>query len=162
MIKPIIPNNPIIPDKPLLPDISIPSPNKAPNDIYNELFDINNKVSIYIDINEAELLKIQKDYEDFSSRGSKSPIYRMCDLVITINCDQYYLNEVGIRMKGNTSRTNFYDEAKGIYNFINYKLKFTETFDDEDDYKEDEIKVWEDTAARKERKNRTFATLEGL
>lgn len=161
-ILPNLPSSPVLPDKPTLPDISIPSPEKEESIIYEELFDINNKVSIYIDINESELLKIQKDYEEFSSRGSKSPIYRMCDLVITINNDQYYLDEVGIRMKGNTSRTSFYDEKNGIYNYIHYKLKFTETFDDEDDYKEDEIKVWEDTAARKERKNRTFATLEGL
>lgn len=159
---PSLPSNPVIPNKPVLPDTSIPSPNKDEIDIYNELFDINNKVSVYIDITEDELLKIQKDYEEFSSRGSKSPIYRMCDLVITINSDQYYLNEVGIRMKGNTSRTNFYDEVNGIYNYIHYKLKFTETFDDEVDYKEDERKVWEDSALRKERKNRTFATLEGL
>ena len=58
----------------------------------------------------------------------------MCDLVITINSDQYYINEVGIRMKGNTSRSNFYDENSGIYNYIHYKLKFTETFDSTDDY----------------------------
>lgn len=161
-ILPNLPSNPVIPSKPLLPDTSIPSPNKAEIDIYNELFDVNNKVSIYIDITESELLKIQKDYEEFSSRGSKSPIYRMCDLVITINSDQYYINEVGIRMKGNTSRTNFYDEVNGIYNYIHYKLKFTETFDNEEDYKENERKLWEDSVLRKERKNRTFATLEGL
>lgn len=161
-ILPELPNNPVLPDTPTLPDINIPSPDKAEIDIYNELFDINNKVAIYIDISETELLKIQKDYEEFSSRGSKSPIYRMCDLVITINNDQYYINEVGIRMKGNTSRTNFYDQNNGIYNYIHYKLKFNETFDDSDDYTESEIKIWEDSSLRKERKNRTFATLEGL
>lgn len=161
-ILPELPNNPVLPDIPTLPDINIPSPDKAEIDIYNELFDINNKVAIYIDISETELLKIQKDYEEFSSRGSKSPIYRMCDLVITINNDQYYINEVGIRMKGNTSRTNFYDQNNGIYNYIHYKLKFSETFDDTDDYTESEIKIWEDSSLRKERKNRTFATLEGL
>lgn len=159
---PELPNNPTIPSLPTFPDLSIPSPDKDEIDIYNELFDINNRVAVYIDISEKELLKIEKDYEEFSSRGSKSPIYRMCDLVITINNDQYYINEVGIRMKGNTSRTSFYDEINGIYNYIHYKLKFTETFDDEDDYDETEIKVWEDNSLRKERKNRTFATLEGL
>lgn len=161
-VLPDLPSNPSIPIIPILPDTNIPSPNKEEIDIYNELFDINNKVAIYIDISESELLKIQKDYETFSSKGSKSPIYRMCDLIITINNDQYYLNEVGIRMKGNTSRTNFYDENNGIYNFIHYKLKFTETFDDEEDYTESERKVWPDNNLRKERKNRTFATLEGL
>lgn len=161
-ILPELPDNPVLPDIPTLPDTNIPSPDKEEIDIYQELFDLNNKIAVYIDISESELLKIQKDYEEFSARGSKSPIYRMCDLVITINSDQYYINEVGIRMKGNTSRSNFYDENSGIYNYIHYKLKFTETFDDTDDYDQSEIKVWEDSSLRKERKNRTFATLEGL
>ena len=161
-VLPELPNNPVLPNVPTLPDTSIPSPDKEEIEIYNELFDINNKVAVYIDISEEELFKIQKDYEKFSSHGSKSPIYRMCDLVITINNDQYYLEEVGIRMKGNTSRTSFYDQNNGIYNYIHYKLKFTETFDDEDDYEISEMKVWEDSALRKQRKNRTFATLEGL
>ena len=159
----ILPDIDIIkPSVPTLPDKFVPSPDKTQEQTYEELFDINNKIAVYIDIDESELLKIQKDYEKFSSRGSKSPIYRRCDLIITINTDQYYLEEVGIRMKGNTSRTSFYDENNGIYNLIHYKLKFTETFDSEDDYTSDEIKVWEDSALRKERKNRTFGTLEGL
>ena len=130
--------------------------------IYEQLFDINNKVSVTIDISEEELLKIQKDYEDFEKIGSKSPIYRMCNLIISINEDEYTIEGVGIRMKGNTSRRSFYDEEKGIYNLIHYKLKFTETFDDEDDYKIEEIKKWTSDELRKERKQRTFATLEGL
>lgn len=161
-IMPDLVIKPNIPNIPTLPDINIPSPNKSEIDVYNELFDINNKVAIYIDISDEELLKIQKDFENFSSKGSKSPIYRMCDLIITINNDQYYLKEVGIRMKGNTSRTSFFDQNNGIYNYIHYKLKFTETFDDEEDYEESERKIWTDNNLRKERKNRTFATLEGL
>ncbi|MBQ9701110.1 MAG: CotH kinase family protein, partial [Lachnospiraceae bacterium] len=130
--------------------------------IYNELFDINSEVKISIDISDEELAKIQRDYEEYSSYGSKSPIYRMCTLTIEINGDKYVLEEVGIRMKGNTSRRDFYDIAnKEVYNLIHFKISFQETFDDEEYYGED-AKVWTDEAAREVRKDRTFASLKGL
>ena len=149
----LTPGDPVLPENPIFDDEL---------DIYNALFDINNMVKYEIHISESELYKIQKDYDKFSSMGSKSPIYRMCDLTVWINDESFTIEEVGIRMKGNTSRRSFYDKNDGIYSLIHYKLKFSCTFDDEEEYNSDEIKVWESDAARKERKNRTFATLEGL
>ena len=146
--------------------VEILNPDKAPETIYNDLFNINNKIIFKIDISESELNKIENDYQLYSKMGSKSPIYRMCDFNITIENDNsietYFINQVGIRMKGNTSRTSFYDQDTGIFNLINYKLKFNETFDDEDDYLEDELVTYPTKELKKERKNRTFATLEGL
>lgn len=126
---------------------------------YNDLFNSENKVTISIDISDDELTKMQKDYEKFSSMGSKSPIYRMCDLTICINNNSYIIKQVGIRMKGNTSRTSFYGD-EGIYNMIHFKLSFKQTFDDEDEY--DEPLVWESKDERKARKNRTFGTMESI
>jgi DegV family protein with EDD domain len=37
-------------------------------------------------------------------------------------------------MKGNTSRTDFYNEEEGQYNLIHFKIDFQETFDDKDYY----------------------------
>ncbi len=130
--------------------------------LYDSLFDINSEVKITVDIPEEELAKIQKDYNEYSSYGSKSPIYRMCTLTIEINGEKYVLEEVGIRMKGNTSRRDFYDLSTGeVYNLIHFKISFQETFDDEEYYGAD-AKVWTDDAAREARKDRTFASLEGL
>ena len=97
--------------------------------------------------------------------GSKSPIYRMGDLHVTVITPEniqydYTVPEVGVRMKGNTSRTDFYNSNDGIYNIIHLKLDFQETFDDEDYYGAD-AKVW-DKDARDARKDRTFATLEKM
>ena len=135
-------------------------------EIYNQLFDINNKVEIDVDITNSELKKIQQDYDNYSSWGSKSPIYRKANLSITITTSKdsytYYVEDIGIRMKGNTSRTSFYDSSEGIYNLIHFKVDFQETFSDKDYYGKD-AKDWkDDDAGKKARKNRTFATLEKL
>lgn len=134
-------------------------------ELFDLLFDIENKIELQLDMSDEELRKMQADYEKYAQNGSKSPIYRIGNLKVTITTpkDQVYsytVEEVGIRMKGNTSRTDFYNSFDGIYNIIHLKLSFQETFDDEAYYGSD-IKQWED-AERMERKNRTFATLEKL
>lgn len=133
--------------------------------VYEEFFNPENHISFHLDISSTELKKIQKDYEKYSSMGSKSPIYRMADLYITITKPSgdtldFTIEQVGVRMKGNTSRTSFYD-SNGMYNLIHFKLSFQETFDDETYYGSDAL-TWNDTDARKARKNRTFATLEKI
>lgn len=134
--------------------------------LFEELFSYENHVSLYLDISNSELKKIQKDYEKYSSMGSKSPIYRMADLHVTITKPdgtqwKFIIEQVGVRMKGNTSRTSFYSDSNGMYNLVHFKISFKETFDDEEYYGGDAL-VWADSAARKARKNRTFATLEKI
>lgn len=133
--------------------------------IYYEFFNTENHIALHLDISVSELKKIQKDYENYSSKGSKSPIYRMADLYVTITKPdgtklEYKIEQVGVRMKGNTSRTNFYD-SNGMYNLVHFKISFQETFDDAAYYGSDAL-TWTDEAARKARKNRTFATLEKI
>lgn len=133
--------------------------------LFYRLFDSETHVSIRLDISDTELAKLQADYEKYSSRGSKSPIYRMADMYITLTdkdgvVSEYKIEQVGVRMKGNTSRSSFYSDEDGMYNLVHFKVNFQETFDDEEYYGSDAI-VW-DKAARKARKNRTFATLEKM
>ena len=135
-------------------------------ELFNELFSFENYVSLYLDISDSELKKIQKDYENYNAKGSKSPIYRMADLHVTITkpdgtAYKYIIDQVGVRMKGNTSRTNFWDSSSGMYNLIHFKVSFGETFDEVEYYGNDAL-TWTDSAARKARKNRTFATLEKI
>ena len=136
-------------------------------EIYSQLFDINNKIEIDIDMSNAELAKMQADYDKYSGMGSKSPIYRMADLDVTITTDTdkytYHVDEVGVRMKGNTSRTAFYNSTDGIYNLVHLKLDFQETFDDEEYYGTEWSTRWDgNDEARDARKDRTFATLEKI
>lgn len=142
-----------------------PTPTDPEEALYATLFDENSKVELNLRMEDGELAKLQADYEKYSAAGSKSPIYRMADLDVRItdadgNVESYTIEQVGVRMKGNTSRANFYSEESGIYNLIHLKINFQETFDDEC-YGDDAI-VWTDDAARKARKNRTFATLEKM
>lgn len=135
-------------------------------ELYNQLFDLNNKIELDLDMAASEILKIQQDYERYRSFGSKSPIYRMGTLTVTIttpagNTTVYRISEVGVRMKGNTSRTDFYNSNDGIYKYIHLKLDFQETFDDEA-YYGSSARVWANEEDREARKDRTFAALEQL
>ena len=136
----------------------------SPETLFEQLFDLGNKISFRLDMTESEIAKMQRDYEKYSSFGSKSPIYRMADLHVTLTNDQrtytYIIKQVGVRMKGNTSRTSFYNEQEGIYNLIHLKLSFQETFDDPAYYGAEALQ-WEEQA-RTARKDRTFATLEKI
>ena len=133
--------------------------------LYLQLFDLNNKIGIDLDMPEQELQKLQDDYDHYREIGSKSPIYRKGNVTITItNADStvsYRIPEVGIRMKGNTSRTDFYNAQDGIYNFIHLRLDFQETFEDETYYGSDR-NIWSSEEQLQQRKDRTFATLEKL
>ena len=146
-------------------DIGVDQLPYSDEELYAQLFDLNNKITIRIDMPDSELQKLQDDYYHYSSFGSKSPIYRMGNLIITIQTAQstvsYRMQEVGVRMKGNTSRTDFYNETDGIYKYIHLKLDFQETFDDEDDYGTN-ARIWDDEDLRDARKDRTFAGLESL
>lgn len=151
--------------KPTTPTPTTPKPTEpAPSSeelLYEKLFDPQTRVTVDIQMSAQELQKLQDDYDRYSSFGSKSPIYRRADVTITLNGVPYEIKDVGVRMKGNTSRMAFYDAQKGIYNGIHFKLDFQETFDDKAYYGSD-AQVWSDAQTRKARKNRTFATLEKL
>lgn len=132
------------------------------DEIYEQLFDINNTISMQIDISQEELDKIQKDYEYYDSINSKSPIYRKADKVtITVGDSVYEIEEVGIRLKGNTSRVPVYDEETGKPNLSHYRISFNETFDDVEYYGES-ANVWASEEERQARKDRTFAGLNDM
>lgn len=134
------------------------------NGIYKEsyqkgllsLFDLQNEVSIAINISKSELKKIEDD--NYTQNAPTKDIYRICDLDITYLNLTFHFEEVGIRMKGNTSRGAIFDGDN--INLRHYKLAFAETFDGTE-YGSD-AKAWESKDIRKVRKNRTFFGLEKL
>lgn len=136
-----------------------PQPNQ--NTLYTQLFDINNKVTITLEISDAEIQKLQADYKKYGN--GKSPIYRKADkMTVTVAGRTYEMYEIGVRMKGNTSRCNVYNGGDvNNRNLIHLRLSFDETFDDTSYYGAD-AKKWSSDAARKERKKRTFAGLDCL
>ena len=117
----------------------------------SEFFNIENKVSINIDIAKSELLKIN----EYHSKGNEES-YRLCDIDITINDLIFHYEDVGIRLKGNTSRGYVVNDDGSLY-LRHYKLNFAETFDDE--FRGDVIS-WTDEDALAYREDRTFFGLE--
>ena len=125
--------------------------------IYNALFDVNNKISVKVTIAQEEIEKIQADYK----RYNKSPIYRIAEKVtFDIGGQIYEIEDVGIRMKGNTSRRDLYGDD-GRFFLTHFRLSFDETFDDEEFYGS-EARVWESEEEKEARKDRTFATLSSM
>ena len=126
---------------------------------YDDLFDLDNIINVSIEISDKELQKIEDKIE--------SDIYRVADKVtikITYpdgNSIEKSIYEVGIKMKGNTSRRHFYNSGD-IYETVHFKLSFGETFDSEAEYSSSERKIWTDTNARKQRDDRTFFGLKKL
>ena len=66
--------------------------------LYESLFSSDSKIKVTVDISDEELRKIQEDYDRYSSKGSKSPIYRKCNMTFEINGEKYTIEEVGVRM----------------------------------------------------------------
>ena len=169
--NPTEPSVPVVPDQPGTPpadgyyDVGVDILPYSEEELYQQLFDPNNKIELNLDMPAAELKKLQDDYDKYRGFGSKSPIYRMGTLTIKITTatgtTSYRIKEVGARMKGNTSRTDFYNSHDGIYKYIHLKLDFQETFDDKT-YYGSSAKVWTNEEDREDRKDRTFAALEQL
>ena len=134
--------------------------------LYEDLFNVNNKISIKLDMSDLELAKLQADYDKYAGKNEGSAAYRMADLTVTITTPDgketaYKVEQVGVRMKGKSySRSDFFSYEDGIYNHVHLKISFKETFDDPLIYG-DQALSWTD-AERQARKNRTFATLEKL
>ena len=98
---------------------------------YQEFFDINTRVEITIKMSKSELKKLNNDYSQYKYNGGKSPLSRSADVEIKFGEKVYNFDQVGIKMKGNTSRTQFLDKDGEINKLIHYKLDFSDTFGDE-------------------------------
>ena len=135
--------------------------------LYYILWSEKTTVSIQIDITPYELAKINEAFTDYSERHNslKADTYRKCNLTIIVNGVKYYYEEVGIRMRGNTSRRYFIGKNGNIDSFVHFRFSLSETFDGEeyegDAWGNEIYHDWSDDAdGRKERKDRSFATME--
>ncbi|MBQ4357497.1 MAG: hypothetical protein II788_05850, partial [Acholeplasmatales bacterium] len=105
---------------------------------YEDLFNLGNEVSISIDMEDSELLKLQNDLDHYNETHNKTQLYRHCKSVtITLknydNTFSWTIEDVGIRQKGNTSRKEEWPiiENGQIASLNHFKLSFDETFDDD-------------------------------
>lgn len=138
--------------------------------LYYTVWAEDTKVEIDVDITPYELAKINEAYLDYVGHGktdsTKVDTYRKCNLRIRVNDTTYTYNEVGVRMRGNTSRRDFCTEDGEVYALVHLRFAFDQTFDGEEyqpgSWASELYHEWTDAAARKERKNRSFATMEKI
>ncbi len=92
--------------------------------------------------------------------------YFPCSVTFTVNGIENVYEEVGIRMKGNTSRREFVDSNGNFTDKCHFKLKFNETFDGSEYLEVSELQdyyhEWTDTNARKTRKSRNVFDMQKL
>lgn len=135
--------------------------------LYQTLWQNDTQISFQIDIEPSELYAMSYAYDHRYEDPQLLETYRKCNLTIVVDGKSYCFEEVGIRMHGNTSKRAFCNEQGIMYALVNFRFKFTETFDG-DEYEGTSIyHDWhkdtpEGKALRKERKARTFATMEKL
>lgn len=146
------------------PDTSFVQRNSKEEVTYEDLFNLNNKVEITIDVDKSEMQKINDDNVyggDFDT--IKPETYRLAKkftlkLTNGSNTFTWELENVGIRQKGNTSRRPIFTDGGDINNRNHFKISFDETFSDKDMYDADFIAAHKN----KEYKDRELLGLSGL
>lgn len=127
---------------------------------YLDFFNHSNKVEVEINISNDSIYHLAQYGVSYFDR---TEMYHPCDVVIKINDEiRFDEEEVGLRMKGNTSKNpGFVDENGHLYGFSHFKMSFKETFQEEldNDYYHHE---WDDEAALKKRKKRRFGGMKKL
>lgn len=127
---------------------------------YTDFYNPSSNVELIFNIKNKAIYNLAK-YGD-SKSNKKSDMYHPADLIVIINGETYEFPEVGMRMKGNTSRDGNFVNSNGYFNksgywggHVNYKISFNETFDDSKDCDYYTHK-WESDESRQERKDRRF------
>lgn len=131
------------------------------NQDYLDYFNHGNKVDVIVNIKNDVIYHLAQYGRSYFDREE---MYHPCDVTIKINDEvRFQGEEVGLRMKGNTSKdTGFVDENGHFNSRVHFKMSFKETFIDSTDndyYTHD----WSDDAAGlKARKKRRFGGLKKL
>lgn len=99
----------------------------APLASYLEFWHPETKLEMQI-ITSKEVLGMIEEYGVFNKRYAD--LYWPVTLDVKMNGKRFSYYEVGMRIKGNTSRKQFLDENQELNNGLSFKLSFNELFDD--------------------------------
>ena len=146
------------------PDTSFVQRNSKEEATYDDLFNLNNKVEITIDVDNSEMQKINDDNVYGGDYDSIKPetyhLAKKFTLKLTNGTKVFTweLENVGIRQKGNTSRKPIFKDNGDLNNRNHFKISFDETFSDKEMYDDAFIAAHKN----KEYKDRELLGLSGL
>ena len=141
-----------------IPDefIDIPQPSDAyivNSEEYLSFWNPNTKLSFSFSMSKQNIQKMS----DFGAQKDNplNELYLPANLSLTMNNQVYTFEEVGLRVKGNTSRHDFASEGT-ISSPISFKISFNETWQEEFYEPQGLKKIWTDENALIERDDRTL------
>ena len=146
------------------PNYSFVQRNSKEEVTFDDLFNLNNRVEITIDVDKSEMQKINDDNVyggDFDSiKPETYHLAKKFTLVLHNGSKEFKweLENVGIRQKGNTSRKPIFTSSGDIYNKNHFKISFDETFKDKNMYDSAFIAQY----GNKDYKDREILGLSGL
>lgn len=111
---------------PFDPRNQIDDPDIVNTDEYYEFWDSASKITLHLMMSKQNIKRVSLYGKDKNDPGND--LYFPGDLTLTMNGKIYVFAEVGVRMKGNTSRVDFAPEGE-IIKAANFKLSFNETWD---------------------------------
>ena len=166
ILTPKVPDTPDTPDIPDIPIVIGEDTVIQDSEEYKTFWNPSTDLSISIEMSQEAAEFIDR-YQSDHNNSTYFDYYVPCNVTIEMNNQEYIFEEVGIRQKGNMSRTSMlYEDNFSMYRLAHYKLSFKETFDDEEYTNISQLnafaKTWEDSAARKARKNRTLFDMEKI
>ena len=134
---------------------------------FEDFWDYGNALRFSLSFSSASLYALSH----YGSTDSQKwgDVYFPATMVVSVDGLSQTLDEVGVRMKGNTSRNQFVDSDGTITGLCHFKISFEETFDDLTYYGLSQFSpfrhVWPTgagDATREERENRTFAGMKKI
>ncbi|MBO4285712.1 MAG: CotH kinase family protein [Bacilli bacterium] len=93
-------------------------------DYYELFFNPSTRIEMTMDFT-ADALQRLSDCGQDSGNTRYHDVYHPCTMSVKINNETFVVEEVGARMKGNTSRQPI------SFGYVNFKVSFNQTFDDE-------------------------------
>ena len=138
----------------------------ASSEQYEEFWNSMSNLSINISRSQ-EAADFINNYQSWHDDSTYFDYYVPCTFTLVMNDATYEFEEAGIRQKGNMSRRQMLNNGNlSLDTLVHYKVSFKETFDDEEYTTISQLqpfaKTWEDSAARKARKNRTLFGMEKI
>ena len=133
--------------------------------LYEEFWNPASNIEVKLDFYNDSLIYLD-NYGGTDPNTAKADIYFPADLTLTLNNKTYFYKEVGVRKKGNTSRSMIFDNGKYNGGTLHYKIDFHETFSDASIYKGEIAKFYHDwtgdVGGYKIRDDRLFAGMEKI